>query len=79
MSGFAGCLQGRLITAADVPRTILSVCGGSVLAALIFACLGLHYKKTRAGVILLVVGLAVFVILTVWMILMATVLGGAIS
>ncbi len=65
----AGWLQGSSVTASDVPRIILSVCGGSVLAALIFACLSLHYTKTRAGIILLVVELVAFIIPLVWLLL----------
>lgn len=50
-----------------------------VMAALVLVCLGLHQKKTSAGVILLVLELVIFVIPLVWMLVMATVMGGKIS
>ena len=81
--GKAGTLADILTRATGFSWSFLDFLGGcsevSALVALGFTCLGLHQKKTRTGVILLVVELIVFVFPLVLALVMAKVMGGTIS
>lgn len=62
--GEAGTLPDILTRATGFSWSFLDggISGGLALSTVVLACLSLHQKKTRAGIVLLVAGLVVFVI-----------------